>query len=263
MNAQQHAAGPYLDPLFDWEMWTGRWWVAVPDGHDTSADLTIQYRIRPVTTSQQQAAGQDDRGDVLTVALDALQQAQGALEDIGKIDTYIDFDRKNAAIKAVDAAIDALSAQRAPQEADEKNILLRLLTDLRFALGDNGRRMQPELVEYAKELKRKADLADAQPVQRCRAKQIGMDQWECDCGGPPCEHSVEPAQPEQGRKSGVDGLITSLKDAARYLLQNGQTRQGLAVRACVTMLEDDGMAPRFHPTTPAGAQASSNEEKQP
>lgn len=34
-------------------------------------------------------------------------------------------------------------------------------------------------------------------------------------------------------------LIDNLKDAARYLLQNGQTKQGLAVQACVTMLEDD------------------------
>lgn len=34
-------------------------------------------------------------------------------------------------------------------------------------------------------------------------------------------------------------LIADLKDAARYLLQNGQTKQGLAVQACVTMLEDD------------------------
>ena len=34
-------------------------------------------------------------------------------------------------------------------------------------------------------------------------------------------------------------LIGNLKDAARYLLQNGQTKQGVAVQACVTMLEDD------------------------
>lgn len=38
-------------------------------------------------------------------------------------------------------------------------------------------------------------------------------------------------------------LIDNLKDAARYLLQNGQTRQGLAVQACVTMLEDDDDEP--------------------
>jgi len=30
---------------------------------------------------------------------------------------------------------------------------LKLLTDLRWALGDNGKRMQPELVEYAKAMR--------------------------------------------------------------------------------------------------------------
>lgn len=34
-------------------------------------------------------------------------------------------------------------------------------------------------------------------------------------------------------------LINNLKDAARYLLQNGKTKQGQAVQACVTMLQDD------------------------
>lgn len=45
--------------------------------------------------------------------------------------------------------------------------------------------------------------------------------------------------------TGEQELIANLKDAARYLLQNGQTKQGLAVQACVTMLEDDSApAPR-------------------
>ncbi len=45
---------------------------------------------------------------------------------------------------------------------DDNIQLLVLLADLRIALGDNGKRMQPELVEYARELKRKADEADAE-----------------------------------------------------------------------------------------------------
>jgi hypothetical protein len=40
----------------------------------------------------------------------------------------------------------------------------------------------------------------------------------------------------------IDNLTETLRDAARYLLQNGQTKQGFAVQACVTMLEDDGPA---------------------
>jgi hypothetical protein len=33
------------------------------------------------------------------------------------------------------------------------------MTDLRWALGDNGKRMQPELVEYARQIKKDADEA--------------------------------------------------------------------------------------------------------
>lgn len=35
---------------------------------------------------------------------------------------------------------------------------LNLLTEIRFALGDNGKRMQDELIEYCKELKLKKEL---------------------------------------------------------------------------------------------------------
>ena len=36
-----------------------------------------------------------------------------------------------------------------------------------------------------------------------------------------------------------DAWLANLKEAARYLLAAGKTREGLAVQACVTMLEDD------------------------
>lgn len=59
-------------------------------------------------------------------------------------------------------AIDRLAAlaQPAPQVQEAKVSELRLLTDLRWAMGDFGKRMQPELVEYAHELKQSADEAD-------------------------------------------------------------------------------------------------------
>ena len=38
--------------------------------------------------------------------------------------------------------------------------MLGLLADIREACGDNGKRMQPELVEYIRELKGKADADD-------------------------------------------------------------------------------------------------------
>lgn len=50
--------------------------------------------------------------------------------------------------------------------------LLKLLVDLRFALGDNGQRMQDELVEYAKLIKAKADEADALREELAIAKSI-------------------------------------------------------------------------------------------
>lgn len=39
----------------------------------------------------------------------------------------------------------------------QENRLLKFLTDIRFALGDNGKRMQDELVEYCKEIREKAE----------------------------------------------------------------------------------------------------------
>jgi hypothetical protein len=85
-----------------------------------------------------------------------------------------------------------------PSEPPEEDGLLRLLCDLRFALGDNGKRMQPELVEYAKELKRKADIADssaapAQPAQEPTEilKQQTATQGHCEaCGGLHPQHHV-------------------------------------------------------------------------
>lgn len=38
--------------------------------------------------------------------------------------------------------------------------MLGLIADIRFACGDNGLRMQGELVEYVRELKQKADMYD-------------------------------------------------------------------------------------------------------
>lgn len=58
------------------------------------------------------------------------------------------------------AAIDslhALSSQREEQGKDAATPgLLDLVSRIRFAVGDNGKRMQPELVEYLKEMRRDA-----------------------------------------------------------------------------------------------------------
>lgn len=60
-------------------------------------------------------------------------------------DKCVRSDCKRRAVE-MQARIDAMEAM-----AGEPG-LLRLLVDLRFALGDNGRRMQDELVEYARGL---------------------------------------------------------------------------------------------------------------
>lgn len=56
------------------------------------------------------------------------------------------------------ATIACLTAERDAAQKDTAS-LLRLVVDLRYALGDDGRRMQPELVEYAKQIR--TDLAAA------------------------------------------------------------------------------------------------------
>lgn len=43
---------------------------------------------------------------------------------------------------------------------------------------------------------------------------------------------------DRGEDTPVE-LVDRLRDAARYLLVEGKTREGLAVQACVTMLTDD------------------------
>lgn len=45
----------------------------------------------------------------------------------------------------------------APRPQQDETGLLRLVCDIRFAVGDNGKRMQPELVEYMKALKTNSD----------------------------------------------------------------------------------------------------------
>jgi len=52
----------------------------------------------------------------------------------------------------------SLMADFAIQHANRENArLIQLLTDIRFALGDDGKRMQDELVEYCKEVKAERD----------------------------------------------------------------------------------------------------------
>lgn len=60
----------------------------------------------------------------------------------------------------------------------DTSALVHLLTDIRFASGDCGRRMQDELVEYIRELRRDADRMDwISKHTRCDPDMSGNHHW--------------------------------------------------------------------------------------
>lgn len=66
--------------------------------------------------------------------------------------------RREADISARPGQMDRLNALAdgfaAALEAARKDACVALVADIRFACGDNGRRMQPELVDYIREMAR-------------------------------------------------------------------------------------------------------------
>lgn len=61
--------------------------------------------------------------------------------------------------------------------------MIRLVTDIRFAIGDNGKRMLDEFVEYAKKIKRDRDdllaalekqVADVKHCQQVMLNEVGI-----------------------------------------------------------------------------------------
>ena len=52
-----------------------------------------------------------------------------------------------------------------PNRTDKETAALWLVAGIRFALGDNGTRMQDELIDYCRELKAKADAYDGKRVE--------------------------------------------------------------------------------------------------
>ena len=71
----------------------------------------------------------------------------------------------NAAIIPFSLLIDSgRHLRRIPDLEAENASLLRLLVDLRFALGDDGKRMQDELIEFAKDMRARLAELEAQRV---------------------------------------------------------------------------------------------------
>lgn len=94
-------------------------------------------------------------------------------EDMTTVEQVADFIRKhgrngllripNLGRKWADEVMAAVGGEHDTPEqqrdelAADNAAMLRLISDIRFALGDNGKRMQPELVEYAKEIVKQRD----------------------------------------------------------------------------------------------------------
>ena len=69
----------------------------------------------------------------------------------------------SAATLALAEALEAVQSLEARLEVEARTTwsLLSYLADLRFALGDDGRRMQDELLEYCRDLRRAKDVVQA------------------------------------------------------------------------------------------------------
>lgn len=65
--------------------------------------------------------------------------------------------------QALDEALESIQSLEARLEVEARTTwsLLSYLADLRFALGDDGRRMQDELLEYCRDLRRSKDVVQA------------------------------------------------------------------------------------------------------
>lgn len=68
----------------------------------------------------------------------------------------------------------AESAELVAQLQRERNSLINLLADLRTAVGDHGRRMQPELLEYCRELggRRRSSTSRSRSPRTAEASRI-------------------------------------------------------------------------------------------
>lgn len=90
----------------------------------------------------------------------------------------------------------------------DENTIYYVLACVREALGDNGKRMGPELVEYAREIKARADEADRLCAEVARLRALlaeaanDVEHW----GGYASEYSQA--------KYGLAGDIAKYRDAS-------------------------------------------------
>lgn len=99
-----------------------------------------------------------------TTAADKLQEVREALIGLLSYNTDDTITRAEKALATLDQLRDKLDASEKHAQS-----LLALLIDIRYALGDNGKRMQDELVEYARHI---AALADREAKDAARWRTV-------------------------------------------------------------------------------------------
>ncbi len=92
-------------------------------------------------------------------------QCDRMAQRIRELEAALDLEAKArvAAAEMAHEALESIQSLEARLEAEARTTrsLLSYLADLRFALGDDGRRMQDELLDYCRELRRNKDAIQA------------------------------------------------------------------------------------------------------
>lgn len=92
--------------------------------------------------------------------------------------------------RALESKVDSLELQLRESRANDI-AAMRWLTDCRFAVGDDGKRMLPEFVEYLKEIKRQRDellaelskAADYHRSHECYSEAKRLDKYIASAKG--------------------------------------------------------------------------------
>ena len=98
-------------------------------------------------------------------------------------------------MRDITALLDAL-------DAAQEHACVKLVADIRFACGDNGRRMQPELVEFIREL-----AVDAERYAWLKQHDVGIGN---EGYGDWTHYAYADAEPKHGRL-GLDATIDSAR----------------------------------------------------
>ena len=107
-------------------------------------------------------------------------------------------------------ARDDLAALLAALEAAREDACVSLVADIRFACGDNGKRMQPELVEFIRELAEDAERLDfvMRHVRGWELRRIGIH-----TNGGDYRPAIDQARGKGGGAGGGEWLSTDREAA--------------------------------------------------